>query len=103
MALETAPSCIIQNVPPDVGTVAPYVKSLDGFYTLGPGGVLNVDNPHTSPSWLGASNGTIALVIIGFVVFLVVMVMWVRFEDGRLNDQAARLRAAGVAPAPEML
>lgn len=103
MALETAPSCIVQNVSPDDGTIKPFEECLNGFFTFGPGGALNTDNPQTSPFWLGASTGTIVLVIIGCVVFLVVMISWVRVENGKLQRQAERLRATGQVPAPEQL
>ena len=41
--------------------------------------------------------------IIGFVVFIVVMISWVRVENGKLQRQAERLRATGQVPAPEQL
>jgi len=103
MALETAPSCIAQNVPADAGTVKPFEECLNGFFTFGPGGALNADHPQTNPFWLGASTGTIILTILGFVVFIVVMVSWVRFENGKLQRQAERLRATGRVPTPEQL
>jgi hypothetical protein len=103
MALETAPSCIAQNVPADAGTVKPFEECLNGFFTFGPGGALNADHPQTNPFWLGASTGTIVLTILGFVVFIVVMVSWVRFENGKLQRQAERLRATGRVPTPEQL
>jgi hypothetical protein len=103
MALETAPDCIVQNVPAGAGTVKPFENCLDGFYTFGPGGVLNPDHPQTNPFWLGASTGTIVLTIIGFVVFIVVMISWVKFENSKLTKQAERLRATGRVPTPEQL
>ncbi|MFL6040285.1 MAG: hypothetical protein ACJ740_02650 [Gaiellales bacterium] len=100
--IDTAPSCIQHGVSPVDGTVVPYEKCLDGFFTFGPGGVVNPDSPQTSPFWLGASNGTIILAAIGFVVFIVAMVMWVRVEDGKLSRQAAYLRSAGTVQGPEL-
>ena len=103
MALETAPTASSRTARPDDGTVRPFEECLNGFYTFGPGGALNADDPQTSPFWLGASNGTIVLAIIGFVVFIVVMISWVRVENGKLERQAERLRATGTVPAPEQL
>ena len=69
---------------------------------FGPGGALNADDPQTSAFWLGASNGTIILTIIGFVLFLIVMVAWVKTEDTKLMNQAMRLRGSETPPTPEM-
>jgi hypothetical protein len=102
MAIDTAPSCIQHGISAVDGTIKPFENCLNGFYTFGPGGVVNPDNPQTSPFWLGASNGTIILCAIGFVVFLGALVLWVRTEDGKLSRQAARLRSAAVVQGPEM-
>jgi hypothetical protein len=100
--VDTAPSCVHSGISPDDGTVAPYADCLNGFYTFGPGGALNADDPQTSAFWLGASNGTIILTIIGFILFLIVMVAWVKTEDTKLMNQAMRLRGSETPPAPEM-
>lgn len=50
-----------------------------GYFTFGPGG----------------NTGTYVLVTLGFVVMVVILIAWMRFEDGRLNDHARRLAAGG--------
>jgi hypothetical protein len=50
-----------------------------GYFTFGPGG----------------NTGTYVLVALGFVVMIVILVAWMRFEDERLNEHARRLVAGG--------
>jgi len=102
MGIDTAPSCIQHGISAADGTVKPFEKCVDGFFTFGPGGAVNLDSPQTSPFWLGASNGTIILCVIGFVVFIVTLIMWGKTEDEKLQTQAARVRTAAVVPEPEM-
>jgi hypothetical protein len=96
--LDTAPSCIQHGVSPLDGTVVPYEKCTDGFFTFAPGGAFNPDDPGASEFFLGASTGTVIVVVLGFLVFLAVMVLWVKVENDKLVRQAARLR--GVSPGP---
>ena len=94
------------NVSPDDGTIKPFEECLNGFFTFGPGGALNADDPQTSPFWLGASTGTIVLVIIGFVVFIVVMISWGQVREQQAREQAGASacgRPARVPAAPEQL
>lgn len=93
--IDTAPSCVQHGVSAVDGTVAPY-QDCAGFFTFGPGGTFNADDPGASAFFLGASAGTVLLVIIGFIVFVAVMVAWVKVEDDKLTLQAMRLR--GLAP-----
>ena len=50
-----------------------------GYFTFGPGG----------------NTGTYVLTALGFVVMIVILFAWMRFEDGRLNEHARRLAAGG--------
>jgi len=55
------------------------VETGAGYFTFGPGG----------------NTGTYVLVTLGFVVMVVILIAWMRFEDGRLNEHARRLAAGG--------
>ncbi|MDX6590890.1 MAG: hypothetical protein QOJ13_86 [Gaiellales bacterium] len=100
--LDTAPDCIQHGISPVDGTVVPFENCTDGFFTFAPGGAFNPDNPGASEFFLGASTGTVILSALGFLVFLAVMVMWVKVENDKLTRQALRLRGfvSGPPPAP---
>lgn len=51
------------------------VEAGEGYFTFGPGGNL----------------ATIILTILGFVTMLVALAMWIKDEDRRLNEAAAKL------------
>lgn len=68
----------MDTFPYDSWEEAQGAAGAEGFFTLGPG-----DN-----------FATIALVVIAFVLMVGVFVAWMRVEDRKLRDQAARLTAA---------
>jgi hypothetical protein len=95
--IDSAPACVQHGVSAVDGTVVPY-ESCAGFFTFGPGGAFDPENPGASELFLGASAGTVILTVIGFAVFVAVMVLWVKVEHDKLTRQAARLRGVGGAP-----
>jgi hypothetical protein len=48
----------------------------------------------------GDGAGVYILTVLGVLLMLAAFVAWVRLEDGKLQKQAALLRAAGGMPAP---
>jgi hypothetical protein len=107
VAIDSVPECVQHGVSAADGTIAPYEKC-SAFFTY----ASNQTFKETDNSvWIGASNGTILLVALGFIVCIAALIAWVKTEDMRLSAQDARLRAgrpqrpagpaspaAGVAP-----
>jgi hypothetical protein len=99
MAIDTVSSCVQHGVAAADGTIKPF-EHCAAFYTFASNQTF--DAKTTSEFWLGASNGTLLLVALGFIVTIAALVAWVVTEDARLLAQARRLRAAqgGTAPPP---
>lgn len=68
----------MDTFPYDSWESAQSAAGAEGYFTLGPGDNL----------------ATILLVAIAFVLMIGVFVAWIRAEDRKLRDQAARLTAA---------
>ena len=94
MGIDSAPSCIQHGVPAADGTVKPYAHC-SAFFTYASTKTFGESD---NSVWVGASNGTILLVALGFIVCIAAIVAWVITEDGKLSAQAARLRARHVVP-----
>ena len=97
MAIDSVPSCVQHGVAAADGTVKPY-EHCAAFYTFASNQTF--DAKTTSEFWLGASNGTLLLVALGFIVMVAALVAWVWTEDTKLIAQARRLRAAQAGPPP---
>ena len=96
--VDSAPGCVSTDSADD--TVSPYQDCVD-FGTFGTGGTYAAEGG--SPTFGDASAGTLILVALGFVVFIVALVAWVQLESAKLSGQVARLRAAAAgAPVPPL-
>lgn len=97
--IDTAPACVQHGVSAADTTIPPF-ENCAGFFTFGPGGAFDPENPGASEFFLGASAGTVILSVIGFVVFVAALVLWIKVEHDKLTAQAARLRGVGGPPPP---
>ena len=86
---ESAPGCIQHDVAPADGVYKAYEKCAD-FFTFGKGSTYGTFADGVNSSyWI--------LTALGFAAMCFFLVWWVRLEDGKLKDQAGRLRAAGIS------
>jgi hypothetical protein len=95
--INSAPDCIVHGLGARPATdsadfilQAPYLKC-QGFMTFGPGSTYG-------PRGSAAHGAYYALTWIGIVVMVVVIVGWVVYEDRRLWNHVARIRARGERP-----
>jgi hypothetical protein len=94
--VDSAPGCVSTDAADD--TIAPYADCTD-FGTFGPAYTFNAEAPNGT--FGDVSAGTLIVVALGFVVFILALVAWVRLESAKLYGQVARLRAAAAgAPVP---